>query len=79
MGRTGVVTEGIIGCGLRLCQAFARLVRQSNQSVHQRRSVSGSHRSLRLWGKDCGPASTTAPYCAPCGADANHVPGPALV
>lgn len=30
---------------------FASLVRHSNQSVRQRRSLTGSNRSLRLWGK----------------------------
>lgn len=30
---------------------FARLVRHSNQSVRQWRSVTGSNRSLMLWGK----------------------------
>lgn len=49
--------EGTDGRGLRLRVLldvgilFARLVRHSNQSVRQRRSVTGSNRSLRLWGK----------------------------
>lgn len=42
------MTEGIIGCGH---PSPARLVRHPNQSVRQRRSVTGSNRSLRFWGK----------------------------